>query len=245
MNVNSKIILKNVSVTGVDTSKRASSVRQFLFSGTSLVSNKLPILNDISFCANKGDRIGIVGKNGSGKSSLLKTIAGIYPTDSGTIEVSGKLAPLIEMGVGFDPELSARQNIKLALCYSGRIADYSKELEESIIDFAELIEKIDMPLKTFSSGMVARLAFSISVLQYPDILLLDEVLATGDTAFVEKSYNFMQKKLDDVSIALIVNHSVESIQKLCNRCILMKEGRIVNDGATNDIIDHYLSGQYY
>jgi lipopolysaccharide transport system ATP-binding protein len=234
-----KIELNNISVSGLDVSKRAASVRQFLFARQSLSSIKIPILQNISFTAKKGDRIGILGRNGSGKSSLLKTIAGIYPYESGSISVIGELAPLIEMGIGFDPELSGRQNIKLALCYSGRIADYSKELEQTIIEFAELADKIDMPLKTFSSGMVARLAFSTSVLQHPDILLLDEVLATGDASFIEKSYNYMQKKLEDVSIALIVNHSIDAIDKLCNRCLLLDQGRLIADGPTDEIIKLY------
>ena len=236
---NSFIKLSNVTVIGVDSSKRAASLRNYLFTKEKFETGNILILNDISFEANHGDRIGVIGKNGCGKSSLLKTIAGIYSIKQGERIVQGQIVPLIEMGVGFDPELSGRQNIKLALCYSGRIADYCLELERQIIDFAELADKIDMPLKAFSSGMVARLAFSCSVLQHPDILLLDEVLATGDAYFVEKSYNFMKKKLDDASITIMVNHSIDAIRSLCNRCVFMDAGAIIAAGEPADIIKLY------
>lgn len=231
--------LENVTVRGVNTSQRANSLKQFLCGKGSLESNLIDILEDISFEAYPGDRIGILGYNGSGKSSLLKTIAGIYPADSGGVNVKGKVAPLIEMGVGFEYEFSGRKNIKLALCYSGRISNYSKEVEEQIIDFIELGEKIDFPLKHYSSGMIARLAFAVSVFQKPDILLLDEVLATGDAYFLKKSYNLMQKKIEEVSITFIVQHSSDTIKKLCNKCMLLKNGKLLAFGDTDPIIKIY------
>ena len=163
------IKLNNVSVNGIDTSTRASSIRQLIASDKKKIkSSVIPILDNISFEAKPGDRIGLVGRNGSGKSSLLKVICGIYPIESGKIEKRGTVAPLVEMGVGFNQELSGRQNIKLTLIYSGRLGSYSKELEEEIIEFSELGDKIDLPLKTYSSGMQSRLAFSASIFQKPE-----------------------------------------------------------------------------
>jgi lipopolysaccharide transport system ATP-binding protein len=234
------IKLTDVYVESIDVTKRASSIRNLIFARQSLTAPSVPILNNINFSAKPGDKIGIIGKNGCGKSSLLKTIAGIYPAKSGSVSLSGNLVPLIEMGVGFDPELSGRHNIQLALCYSGRMDQYSKKLEQDIIEFAELSEKIDTPLKNFSSGMMARLAFSCSIFNDPDILLLDEVFATGDADFVKKSYNFMLKKLENTAITILVNHSIDAIKTLCNRCVLMDNGHIIADGATEQVIEQYL-----
>jgi lipopolysaccharide transport system ATP-binding protein len=200
----------------------------------------VPILNNINFEAKPGDKIGIIGRNGCGKSSLLKTIAGIYPAKSGSVSLHGNLVPLIEMGVGFDAELSGRQNIQLALCYSGRMNQYSKKLENEIIEFAELSEKIDMPLKNFSSGMASRLAFSCSIFNDPDILLLDEVFATGDASFIKKSHNFMLEKLENTAITIIVNHSIDAIKSICNRCILMDNGYIIADGSVDEVTKQYI-----
>ncbi|KKB96306.1 Teichoic acids export ATP-binding protein TagH [Candidatus Arcanobacter lacustris] len=234
------IKLQDVYVESVDVTKRASSIRNLIFAKESLKSTFLPILNNINFSAKPGDRIGIIGRNGCGKSSLLKTIAGIYPAKSGSVSLQGSLVPLIEMGVGFDSELSGRHNIQLALCYSGRMDQYSKELEEQIIDFAELAEKIDMPLKNFSSGMVTRLAFSCSIFNDPDILLLDEVFATGDASFVKKSQDFMLKKLENTAITIIVNHSIDAIKSICNRCVLMDNGYIIADGSVDEVTKQYI-----
>lgn len=234
------IKLKDVFVESDDVKNRASSIRNLIFAKQSLKAEVIPILKNINFEAKMGDKVGIIGGNGSGKSSLLKTIAGIYPIKSGSVKLSGNLVPLIEMGIGFDEELSGRQNIKLALCYSGRINQYSKELEQEIIEFSELSEKIDNPLKNFSSGMVARLAFSCSIFNDPDILLLDEVFATGDASFVQKSYNFMLKKFKNTAITIMVNHSSKEIEKICNRCILMKDGCIIEDGKTDEVLSKYV-----
>lgn len=231
--------LSNIFVEGIDSTKRISSIRSLLFLGRKSESLSLPILNNISFTAVAGDRIGIIGRNGSGKSSLLKTIAGIYPVKSGFVETRGKIAPLIEMGVSFEPNFSGRINIKIALCYAGRISDYSKELEQQIIDFTELEGKIDLPLKNYSSGMIARLAFAISIFQKPDILLLDEVLATGDSGFIQKSYQAMSEKISNASITFIVQHSTQTIQQLCNKCIYIKDGFLVKMGSVTEIIELY------
>ncbi|MDC0864469.1 ATP-binding cassette domain-containing protein [Rickettsiaceae bacterium] len=234
-----KISLRNVCVNGIDTHARSSTIRQMLFTKNSILSTKIPILKNINFDAKDGDRIGILGSNGSGKSSLLKVISGNYPIHSGTCIVEGRIAPLVEMGAGFDDELSGRQNIKLSYAYRGKLAEYSKDVEEKIIDFAELDEKIDLPLKTYSSGMRIRLAFASVIFQQPDILLLDEVFATGDAGFIEKSRMMMKKKWDEVPIAIFVSHSAKEISDLCNKCFIMDKGELIDAGSTDKMIDKY------
>ena len=234
-----KITLENVCVNGVDTHARSSSIRQMLFTKNNVYSPKIPILKNVNFKACRGDRIGVLGANGSGKSSLLKVISGNYPIHSGKLTVKGKIAPLIEMGAGFDGELTGRSNIKISYAYRGKLAEYSKEIEKKIIEFSELEEKIDLPLKTYSSGMVIRLAFSSAIFQQPDILLLDEIFAAGDAGFIEKSHKMMKKKWNEVQIAIFVTHSINEIADLCNKCFIMHDGGIIASGDTDKMIDKY------
>lgn len=233
------IDLKSVSVWGVDTHARAASLRQWFIKRKSLASIRIPILNDVDFNAKAGDRIAIIGQNGCGKSSLLKVISGNYPIHNGTRSVTGAVVPLIEMGAGFEHEMSGRYNIKLSYAYRGKLREYSKEIEQTIIEFSELGEKIDLPLKTYSSGMVARLAFSSAIFQNPDILLMDEIFATGDAGFIEKSQQILRKKVDNVAISIMVNHAPDEFIGLCNRFILMDKGRIINEGSRKEILHQY------
>lgn len=233
------INLEKVSVDGVDTSNRSLSLRKVLLRRGHFQSYDIPILRNIDFKAKPGDRIGIIGRNGSGKSSLLKAIAGIYPISSGKRYVNGTIAPLIEMGIGFDPEMSGRQNIKAGLLYSGRIEDYSADLENQIIEFSELSDSIDQPLKNYSSGMVSRLAFSTAIFQNPDILLLDEVFAAGDIGFVNKSTLFMKEKLKSVPISILVNHASAQIVEMCNLCYWLEKGNVVLVGPPNEVVTAY------
>ena len=237
--VKAKISLKNVCVNGIDTHARSSTIRQMFFTKKKVFSTKIPILKNINFDAQEGDRIGILGTNGSGKSSLLKVISGNYPIHSGERFVQGMVVPLVEMGAGFDDEISGRQNIKISYAYRGKLADYSQAVEEEIIEFAELGEKIDLPLKTYSSGMRIRLAFSSVIFQQPDILLLDEVFATGDAGFIDKSYKMMKKKWNEVPIAIFVSHSADEIADLCNKCFIMHNGEIISFGDTDKMISKY------
>ncbi len=154
--------------------------------------------------------------------------------------VSGKIAPLIEMGVGFNPEMTGRENIKLGLIYTGRMRDYSPALEQTIIDFTELGDTIDRPLKGYSSGMRARLSFAVSFYQNPDILLLDEAFAPGDADFVTRASNAMGEKFREVPIAILVTHATALIERLCTRCLWIDQGRIVADGKPEAIIQQYL-----
>lgn len=231
--------LKNVNVSGVDTLARASGLRQWFIKRKSLHSTTIPILRDINFIAKPGDRVAFIGANGSGKSSMLKVISGNYPIESGSRVVTGTIVPLIEMGAGFEAEITGRTNIKLSFAYRGRLQEYSKELEEKIIKFSELDAKIDLPLKTYSSGMQARLAFSSAIFQEPEILLLDEVLAAGDAGFAEKSEQMLMSKIDRANITIVVSHSIEQVKHFCNRFVLISGGRIINDGKGDDVISQY------
>lgn len=233
------IKLDNVNVSGVDTLQRASSLRQWFVKRQSLRSIRIPILRDINFTAKAGDRVALIGMNGSGKSSMLKVISGNYPVESGIREVQGTIVPLIEMGAGFEAEITGRANIKLSFAYRGRLQDYSKELEDQIIEFSELGDKIDLPLKTYSSGMHSRLAFSSAIFQDPEILMLDEVLAAGDAGFAEKSKKMLLSKIDRANITIVVSHSFDQVKEICNRFVLLNKGRIINDGKADDVIRQY------
>ena len=231
--------LVNVSVYGVDTLKRANSLRQIFLTSKKFSSARFPILENIDFRAESGDRIALIGENGSGKSSILKVISGNYPIHKGTRKIEGSIVPLIEMGAGFEPEITGRSNIKLSYAYRGRLPDYSKVLEEKIIEFSELGAKIDLSFKTYSSGMAARLAFSSAIFLDPDILLIDEVFAAGDAGFVQKATALLNSKIENSNITIIVSHSIEQLKNLCNRFILVHKGRIINDGSAVDVIRHY------
>lgn len=231
-------------VEGVDLSGRALGIKQLLMGQGTMHSRTVPILNDINFNCRDGDKVAFVGSNGSGKSSLLKVIAGIYPLKSGHLRVHGKIAAAIEMGAGFEPEMSGRQNIKSLMLYNNMLEKYNKKIEQEIIEFSELGEKIDLQLKNYSSGMLSRLAFSVMIFQDPDILLLDEVFAAGDHHFVQKSLEIMKDKFRTVPISILVSHQEEIIKENCNRAILLKDGRIVADNTPDKIFEIYNSGNY-
>lgn len=238
------IELQNVEVYGVDTLKRAQSIKQIVFHYNAVMKGvRIPILRGVSLSIREGERVGFIGRNGSGKSSLLRVIAGIYPAQSGKVRVAGRIAPLIEMGLGFDYEFTGRQNIRIGLLYSGRYQDYNKQMEDRIINFTGLGEKIDLSVKAYSSGMRARLAFAVALFQEPDILLLDEAFATGDAEFIQKSQQAMREKFTSVPIAILVSHETSIIQDLCTRCIWMEGGRIAADGPPSEVIAAYTASQ--
>ncbi len=196
-------------------------------------------LNKITLSIKPGERLGIIGMNGAGKSTLLKTIAGIYAPHQGHVRVQGRITPLMELGAGFDAEQTGRENIYLNGALLGFSPVEMKEKEEAIAEFSELKEFLDMPVKYYSSGMYGRLAFSIATMTQADILLIDEVFATGDAHFVEKSGQRILQLLEQSNIVVIVTHSLEQIEKLCNRAIVMEKGIIMNDGKPKEMIDYY------
>lgn len=197
-------------------------------------------LNGISFTVEKGDFFGILGRNGSGKSTLLKIISEIYQPTSGTVKHDGKLVSFIELGVGFKPELSGRENVFL----NGALLGFSKEeiaeMYEDIVAFAELEAFMDQKLKNYSSGMKVRLAFSVAIRAKADILILDEVLAVGDAAFQEKCTDYFETLKNDGKTVILVTHSMSNVRKFCNRAILIEGGKITCDGAAEEVADAYL-----
>ena len=205
-----------------------------------LLYNEFISLDDISFSIEKGDVLGIVGLNGAGKSTLLKILAGVLKPTNGEIFINGSIAPLIEVGAGFDPELTARENIYL----NGAILGYSKkfidEKFEEIIEFAELERFVNVPVKNFSSGMYARLGFSIATLVNPDILIVDEVLSVGDYKFQEKCKARIRNLMSDGTTVIIVSRDHEIIEKMCNKVLWLEAGKIKMYGNTMSVIENYI-----
>lgn len=197
-------------------------------------------LRDISFKMERGETVALVGLNGCGKSTLLKTIAGVLKPTKGNVEVRGSLAPLIELGAGFDHDLTARENVFL----NGAILGYSREEMEGfydgIVEFSELGDFMDVPIKNYSSGMLARLAFAIATVGTPDILIVDEVLSVGDFRFQEKCEKRIQGMRKNDTSLLFVSHSIEQVQKICQRAIWIEKGHIVEDGPSKEVGEHYI-----
>ena len=191
-----------------------------------LLYNDFTALSHISFDVEKGDIMGFIGFNGAGKSTMLKILAGVLTPTTGSVKVKGTIAPLIEVGAGFDPELTARENIYL----NGAILGYSKafidEKFDSIVEFAELRDFVNVPVKNFSSGMYARLGFSIATAVQPDILIVDEVLSVGDFRFQEKCEERIKKMINDGVTILLVSHDINMIKRLCNRVLWFDSGKM-------------------
>lgn len=192
-------------------------------------------LKNISFEIKKGEAWGLIGTNGAGKSTLLKLICGILKPYRGTVEVKGSVAPLIELGAGFDGELTARENIYL----NGAVLGYSKSFMDchydEIVDFAELWDFMDIPIKNYSSGMAARLGFSIATIVHPEILIVDEILSVGDMAFQEKCQARMQEMLEGGTTLLYVSHSIKSVRELCDHAIWLNKGEAIMQGDVEDV----------
>ena len=201
--------------------------------------NEFLALDDVSFNLEKGKTLGLIGKNGAGKSTTLKLISGILKPTQGIIRTHGNIVPMLELGAGFDLELTGKENIYL----NGAILGYSKEYLESkydeIVDFAEIRDFIDMPIRNYSSGMMARLAFSIASVVQPEILIVDEILAVGDVAFQEKSFNRMKELMSGGATVLFVSHDLEKIEEMCDKVIWLNKGKVVMFGDTDEVCAAY------
>ena len=202
---------------------------------------QIKALSNVNFEINKGEVVGIIGKNGAGKSTLLKLIAGVSFPSNGSLKVNGRIAPLIELGAGFHPELSGKENIFLNGVILGLEEKYLVDKFQEIVDFSEIdMKQIYAPVKFYSSGMYMRLAFSVAIFTKPEILLVDEILAVGDVAFQRKCFAKMEEfKKQGVTI-IFVSHSMENIQKFCKRVIYLQQGKIIFDGNTKQAIKLYL-----
>ncbi|MBN1628805.1 MAG: ABC transporter ATP-binding protein, partial [Thermoleophilia bacterium] len=198
------------------------------------------VLYDISFEVQRGEFFGIVGRNGSGKSTMLKIMAGIYPPTSGNVSVYGKLVPFIELGVGFHYELSGRENVYL----NGAMLGFSKSevdaMYDDIVAFAELRDSMDQLLKNYSSGMQVRIAFSVATRAKTDILLVDEVLAVGDASFQRKCFDHFRALKEKGSTIVFVTHDMKAVREFCDRAILIEKGRIAAEGSADEVADKYL-----
>lgn len=234
------ISVKNLHKSFRLPTERAWGLKQAIFNRLKGIKGykEQKVLNDISFNIHRNEFVGIVGRNGSGKSTLLKTLAKIYFPEKGSVEINGTLVPFIELGVGFNPELSGRENIYL----NGALLGFSnKEMDamyDEIVDFAELRDFMDQKLKNFSSGMQVRLAFSIAIRAKGDILLLDEVLAVGDAAFQQKCADYFAS-IKGKQTVILVTHSMENITKYCNRAILIENGKIQLDSNPKKVSEAY------
>ena len=214
-----------------------------IFSGKKKKKGFFWALKDVSFKVKKGEVVGIIGSNGAGKSTLLKVVSGVMKPTLGSVKVKGTIAPMIELGAGFDSDLTARENIFLNGAVLGYSEKFLKEKFEEIVEFSELREFLDVPVKNFSSGMIAKLAFSISTVVDPEILIVDEILSVGDIKFQEKSKKKMMSMIEGGTTVLYVSHSLNSIREICDKVIWLEHGEIQKIGKTAEVCDLYYKHQ--
>lgn len=241
MDKDTAISLKNVNMAFNLNKEKVDNLKEFFIK---LVTHKLEYkkfyaLNDINIEVKKGEHLAILGLNGAGKSTLLKTIVGVYKPSTGTVEKCGVIAPLLELGAGFDPNYSGKENIYLYGAILGYDRKYIDSKYDEIVEFSELGNFIDVPIKNYSSGMKARLGFSIATAVDPDVLILDEVLSVGDAGFKKKSLAKVQSMFDSGVTVLFVSHSIDQVKEICDKAILLEKGRIIAQGTTDEVIPIY------
>lgn len=241
INQENAVELRNVEMHFNMSKEKLESLKEYF---VKLVRRQLSFedfvaVDNVSFDIKKGDVFGIVGLNGSGKSTTLKLISGILKPTKGTVQTTGVIAPLIELGAGFDMELTARENIYL----NGSVLGYSKKFMDAkfddIVDFSEMREFLDVPMKNYSSGMVARIGFAIATVTTPDILIVDEILSVGDFLFQKKCEDRINAMMADDTTVIIVSHSIDQIERLCKHCLWLEKGKIKMIGDTQAVCDAY------
>ena len=241
--------MENMDIISVDhvsmrfrlASEKVDSLKEYFIKTlkSQISTNEFWALNDVSFQIQKGDALGLIGLNGSGKSTMLKIIAGVLKPTKGSVSVRGEVAPLIELGAGFDYDLTASENIFLNGALMGRSHEEMESYYDGIVEFSELKDFIDVPVKNFSSGMIARLAFAIATIGTPDILICDEVLSVGDFRFQEKCHKRIGEMLEKGTTLLFVSHSIEQVEGLCNKAVWLEHGNVKMFGECKEVAEIY------
>ena len=238
------IKMKDVNLYYPSTTYNATTLKEEVFSRLRLQKkrenlNDVHALKDFNLELNEGDKLGIIGHNGAGKSTLLKTIAGIYPIESGEITINGNIRSLFELSLGFEFEATGRENIMYRGLLLGESPKVIKEKEQEIIDFADIGDFIEYPIKSYSSGMLVRLAFAISTSIQGDIILLDEIIGAGDAKFYVKAKERMLNLMNSAKILVLVSHDLTTIKEICNKVILVEKGKIIKSGDTEEVLSYY------
>ena len=235
------IKVENVGMRFNLSKEKVDSLKEYIIKSLKrqIEFNEFWALKDVNFTLEKGDRLGILGLNGAGKSTLLKVIAGVFKPTEGKVERHGVIAPLLELGAGFDMQYTGAENIYLYGAVLGYSKKFIDEKFDEIVEFSELKQFIDVPLKNYSSGMKSRLGFSIATIVAPDILILDEVLSVGDAKFRKKSEAKVTSMFDKGVTVLFVSHSLEQVQRLCNKAIILDKGKMVACGDIDKIAPIY------
>ena len=242
--VNDRIIVDvdHVTIRFNLSNQKVDNLKEYLIKlmKRELMFQEFLAVQDVSFQVRAGEAWGLIGVNGSGKSTMLKAISGIIKPYKGNIRVAGSVAPLIELGAGFDPECTARENIFLNGCVLGHTEKFMQEHFDEIVDFAEIGQFLDSPLKNFSSGMNARLGFSIATMVKPDILIVDEILSVGDLEFRQKCMKRMEQLLDGGTTLLFVSHNIEEVKRLCDHVIWLDKGQARMQGPAEEVCKLYI-----
>jgi hypothetical protein len=241
-NLKTMIEVKDATVRFNIASERIDNLKEYFIKlvKKELMFKEFLALKNINFSVKQGEAWGIVGTNGSGKSTLLKLICGILKPYRGSVSINGSIAPLIELGAGFDGDLTARENVFLNGAVLGYSDKFMKEHFDEIIDFAELWDFLDMPIKNYSSGMSARLGFAIATMVRPDILICDEVLSVGDYAFQKKCEKRMNEMREQGTTLLFVSHSIEAVREVCDKVLWINKGEKVMEGLAQDVCEAYM-----
>lgn len=223
-------------------SDRIRSLKEYLTTAArgKLRYDEFTALNHVSFQVKRGETLGLIGRNGAGKSTMLKVIAGILKPTTGSVNCRGNIVPMLELGSGFDVDLTGRENIFLNGAILGYSEAYLKDKYQEILDFSELGQFIDSPIRTYSSGMLMRLAFSVATIVNPEILIVDEILAVGDAAFQAKSKKRMLELMSGGTTVLFVSHSMDQIREMCSRVVWLEHGTVKAAGSTQEVCDQYV-----
>lgn len=239
---NSQVIkLNNITMEFNLHKEKLDSVKEYFIKlvKRDIKRERFKALDNVSFTVNKGDRVGVLGLNGAGKSTLMKVVAGVFEPTSGTIQTQGVIAPMIELGAGFDNQYTGAENIFLYGAVLGHSRKYMQQRFDEIVEFSELGDFINVPLKNYSSGMRARLGFSIATMVKPEILILDEVLSVGDAKFKKKSEAKLKSMMDENTTVLFVSHNLAQVRRICNKAIILEKGKLIAYGDIEQVCAQY------